>query len=100
MPVELASDRLALLADFGVSATYTPAGGSASSITVIFDRDYQAVDGGSIQFATTEPMAMCRTSDVSGAAQGDALVVSGVDYTIQVVMDDGTGMTTLALSED
>ena len=89
-----------MLADFGVTASYTPAGGDASSITVIFDRDYQAVEGGSVQFATTEPMVTCRTADVSGAAQGDALVVNAVNYTVQVVMDDGTGMTQLMLSED
>jgi hypothetical protein len=100
MPVELAADRLAMLADFGVTASYTPAGGDASSITVIFDRDYGAADGGSVQFATSEPMVMCRTADVSGAAQGDAIVVGGVNFTVQVVMNDGTGMTQLMLSED
>lgn len=100
MPVELDADRLALLADFGVPATYTPAGGDASSITVIFDNDYNAVEGGSVQFATSEPVVMCRTADVSGAAQGDALVIDADNYTVQVVMDDGTGMTQLMLSVD
>ena len=100
MTVELAADRLALLADFGVSASFTPSGGVASTITVIFDNDFEAVEGGSVQFATTEPQVMCRTADVSGAAQGDAMVISSVNYTVQVVMDDGTGMTQLMLSED
>ena len=46
MAVETNDDRTALLADFGVSATYTPTGGSASTITGIFDNDVQEVDAG------------------------------------------------------
>ena len=41
-----------------------------------------------------------RTSDVSSAAEGDALVTGSVDYTIRDVIDDGTGMTTLMLGAD
>ena len=83
-----------------LSRTLAARSGVSAGDTVIFDRDYQAVEGGSVQFATSEPMVTCRTADVSGAAQGDAIVIDSVSHTVQVVMDDGTGMTQLMLSED
>ena len=47
-----------------------------------------------------EPQFVCRTSDVSSATEGDALVTGSVNYTIRDVIDDGTGMTTLMLEAD
>ena len=47
-----------------------------------------------------DPQFVCRTSDVSSAAKGDALVTGSVNYTIRDVIDDGTGMTTLMLEAD
>ena len=40
MAVKTADDRTLLLADFGITATVTPSGGSASDIPVIFDNEY------------------------------------------------------------
>ena len=96
--VETADDRLIMLTDFGVTATYTPSGGSASSITVIFDNEYIPVDtGASVAFAMNQPKAMVRTQDMPSAAEGDAIVIGGVNYIIRIVMADGTGMTELML---
>jgi hypothetical protein len=50
--------------------------------------------------ALQQPRFHCRTADVSSAAEGDALVVGGVNYTIRIVQDDGTGMTMLVLEKD
>lgn len=101
MSVESAADRLAMLEDFGVSATFTPAGGAASTVTGIYDTEYQAADMGvGADIATLDPRFLCRTADVPSVAEGDALTVSGVAYTIRVVMDDGTGMTELVLEAD
>ena len=98
MPVESLDDRALLLADFGVSATYTPVGGSASTITVIFDNEYYAADGtGSVAFAMRQPKVMCRESDLTGTVDGGALSIGAVSYIIAVVMPDGTGMTELML---
>ena len=47
-----------------------------------------------------DPQFVCRTSDVSSEAEGDALVTGSVNYTIRDVIDDGTGMTTLMLEAD
>jgi hypothetical protein len=96
--VETADDRLIMLADFGVAATYTPSGGSASSITVIFDNAYEAVDtGGGVSFAVRQPRVTARTADVPNASEGDTLAVEGVTYVIRIVMPDGTGITELML---
>jgi len=103
MAVETADDRAVFVSvdDFGVAATYTPAGGVASTVNGIFDNDFVEVDaGGGVAVALQQPRFHCRTADVSSAAEGDALVVSAVNYTIRIVQDDGTGMTMLVLERD
>ena len=98
--VTRAADRLAMLADFGQSITYTAQGGSPSTITGIFDNDYAEVDaGGMVGFAMQQPRLMVRTSDVASATEGDTFVVSGVTYLSRVVQDDGTGMTFIVLEK-
>lgn len=102
MAVETADDRAIFIGvdDFGVAATYTPNGGSASTVNGIFDNDFVEVEaGGGVGFALQQPQFQCRTADVSSASEGDALVVSGVTYTIRIVQDDGTGMTVLILEK-
>lgn len=100
MAVETDVERAIMLADFGESVTYTPSGGSASTITGIFDKEYQAVDtGGEVAFAVEQPRLAVRTSDVASAAEGDSVVISGVNYIVRVVMNDGTGLTDFALEK-
>jgi len=50
--------------------------------------------------AIQQPRFLCRTSDVSSATEGDAITILGVAYTIRIVQDDGTGMTTLVLEKN
>ena len=60
-----------------------------------------AVDlGGRVGVTVGDPQFVCRTSDVSSAAEGDALVTGSVNYTIRDVIDDGTGMTSQMLETD
>lgn len=81
----------------GLNATYTPAGGVAATIKVLFDNEYELIGllGGAV--SSTGPAAQCKTSDVSSAKKGDALTVSGVNYSVTEVKPDGTGMTVLML---
>lgn len=98
MAVESAADRLALLTDFGQEVTYTVQGGSAVSITGIFDNDYSEIDsGGMVGFAMQQPRLTVRTSDVQNCTEGDTFVISGTTYLSRVVQDDGTGITVVVL---
>jgi len=102
MAVETADDRAIFLNtdDFGVAASYTPAGGSATTVNGIFDNEYFETDaGGEVAFALQQPMFHCRTADVASAAEGDAITISGTDYIVRNVRPDGTGMTMLMLEE-
>lgn len=103
MAVETADDLAIFVGvnDFGTAATYTPVGGSASTVNGIFDNDIVEVDaGGNIPMAIRQPRFLCRTQDIADAVEGDALVVNSTNYTIRVVDHDGTGMTTLVLERD
>lgn len=103
MAVESAADRAIFFEvdDFGTAASYTPSGGVAATINGIFDNDFIEVDaGGGVGVALQQPRFLCRTADVSSAAEGDALVINTVNYTIRIVQDDGTGITTLVLEAD
>lgn len=100
MAVESAADRLAMLADFGQSITYTVQGGSPSTITGIFDAQFIEVDaGGTVGFAMQQPRLMVRTSDVVNCNEGDTFVISGTTYLSRIVQDDGTGMTMIVLEK-
>lgn len=98
MTVETASDRIAMLADFGVNASYKPLNGSARSIKVIFDDEYVPVDtGGGIAFAMNQPKALAKSSDLTGTIENGSLIIAGISYLIKIVMSDGTGITELML---
>lgn len=95
----------------GITATYTPSGGSASSIKIIMDQQYYSIPGESIDVEGSQPMAHCKTTDVPNAAYGDDLVVAAVtnldgttikaqtSYKVVGVQPDNTGMTLLILEE-
>lgn len=100
MAVESAADRLVFLADFGQSVTYTVQGGSAATITAIFDNQFIEVDsGGTVGFAVQQPRLTCRTQDVVNCTEGDMFIISGVTYLSRIVQDDGTGMTEIVLEK-
>jgi hypothetical protein len=100
MAVESAADRLAMLSDFGQSVTYTVQGGSAATITAIFDAQFVEVDaGGNVGVAYQQPRLMCRTADVVNCTEGDSFVISGATYLSRIIQDDGTGMTMIVLEK-
>ena len=87
---------------FDEEAIYTPSGGTATPITVIFDNEYQVAQftQAESQIEASGPRATCREADVAGVAHGDALQVRGVVYTVAEVHPDGTGLVVLVLSRD
>lgn len=100
-------------ADFGhgIQATYTPSGGSASTIKVILEEDYFSVPGLSVDVEGSQPIAYCRTTDVASAAQGDTLAFAAritktgtqirgaTTFKVVSVQPDNTGITILILEE-
>jgi len=97
MAVESADDRAIFVGidDFGVAATF-----NAATVNGIFDNEFVEVDaGGGVGFALQQPRFVCRTADVSAAAEGDTITINATGYTIRIVQDDGTGMTTLVLEK-
>lgn len=103
MAVETATERAIFFDtdDFGVAATYTPDGGSPTTVNGIFDNEFFEVGaGGEVAVAMEQPRFTCKTSDVSSAAEGDAITINSIDYIIRVVQIDGTGITVLVLEEN
>lgn len=102
MAVETDTERAIFVEadDFGVSVTYTPSGGDATTIEGLFDSDFQEVDaGGAVTFAVSVPRLLTLTSNVSNAAEGDSVTIASVDYVVLSVFDDGQGMTELRLEK-
>ena len=81
----------------GIAGTYTPAGGSASTVNGIFNNVYFEIPGGETSIEGKNATFNCRTSDISSVAHGDTLAVSGTTYTVRGIQPDGTGATTLVL---
>jgi hypothetical protein len=103
MGVETAADRAVFVnpANFGVVASYTPAGGSsASEINVIFDSGYFAVGlDAVVPIESGQLRAVARTADLPNVSHGATLVIAGVTYKVRGNQPDGTGMTTLVLEQ-
>lgn len=98
MAVETADDRLVFLADFGQVVTYAFLAGGSTSVTGIFYNDYQEVTaGGTMGFSLQQPRFLCRTADIPNAEEGDIITADGVQFTVVVIMPDGTGMTEMML---
>lgn len=83
--------------EFTSTATFTH-GVTVSSISVIFDRAGAVVQVGEMEVQTAAPVARCKTSDVSTAANGDTLVVGGTTYYVIRVEPINNEETVLHLS--
>ena len=101
MSLETASD-LASYFDpntLGEAVTYTPAGGSGSSINAIFNNEYVLIPDGEVGVNATQPVVTCVSSDVSGIAIDDTFLINSVTYKAKVIRPDGTGVTEIQLEE-
>ena len=106
MGIERASDLsdLFLTDEFGTAATYTPDGGSASTINVLFDNPFSSIplDTGEMDIESNTPTALAVSSDVASVAHGDVIVINSITYHIVGVQkDSGSGYqgTTLLMLE-
>ncbi len=72
---------------------------SSSSIKVHFLNEYESL-GAEIQFESSNLQVYAQTSDVANASHGNTLTINGTDYYILEMHPDGTGITTILLSEE
>jgi hypothetical protein len=88
--------------DFGVDAILKSQIEPEKTIKVIFTAKGQALEilDSSIGVETTKPIALCKSSDVETVAHNDIIEISGKEYYVISILPDGTGITTLGLSED
>ena len=85
---------------FAQEASWTH-GGAPATINVILDTEYSAPEGvGITGVSDAAPVALCKASDVTGAARGDTLLVDGVTYYVTEAMPNGDGFTVLRLSRE
>lgn len=67
---------------FGQAATYTPAGGDAVAVTVIFSRPTEDGGFGEAGFRGRVASAELRLAEVASPAKGDTLEVDGTVYVV------------------
>ena len=83
------------------ASTYTPSGGSESSVVVLMDQEEseppELDEISVISMATT---IRVQTSDVSSLGYGDSFTINSVDYTVREFFDGGTGITFIKLEAD
>lgn len=88
--IETATASSAVAALANVDATI-----GGATVRGIFDDAYQDLLG----ISGSSPAMLCASADVSAVAQGAAVTINSVAYTVSSVQPDGAGMTRLLLSE-
>lgn len=82
-----------------VSCTYTPTGGSATTIKGIFNNEYYSLPGGEVDVESSQPVFYTKATNLSSVAHGDTMVIDSVTYHVINVRPDETGMTEVALEK-
>ena len=76
--------------DFGVTATI-----GAASVRGIFDAPSAEMFG----MGGSNPTFTCATADVVSIAEGQAVTINAVAYTVTAVKPDGTGVSVLHMDK-
>lgn len=93
-------DEFFALEDFATEAIYTNPSGTRSTINVIFDNAFEMSQIYSNEYENTQPIAHCKTSDVSDATTACTLKIGTTTYYITRKQYDVQGVTDLILSRD
>jgi hypothetical protein len=78
--------------DFSMSTTYTPVGGSPTTVAGVFDDEDVEVDQNDSRFIQRSAKFTCASASVTGLVKGDAFTINAVSYTVAFFKDDGTGV--------
>lgn len=101
MALETDSDRLAFLdtETHGLTVSYTPSGGSATSIKAIVNDEYLGIEGDSVDIEGKQIFLVCRSGDVPNIAHNDTFGFESKTFKVRNVRPDGTGFTEMLLEE-
>ena len=101
MALETENDQLGFLDTdtHGTTVSYTPSGGSASSIKAIENDEYFGIDGDSVDIEGKQVILTCRSANVPSIAHGDTFAFDSKTYEVVNVRPDGTGFIDIALEE-
>lgn len=81
--------------EFAESVSYTPSGGSATAITVLWDQPWDLSSPEDIGMSSDTIMVLAKTSDVSAARRDETIVRGATTYKIKSVRpQDGDSLTT------
>ena len=86
--------------EFAESAVWTPYLGTATPLKCIPRGPSVTPTLITGQMSLQDTSALCKTSDIAPAKEGDAFAVGGVTYYILTNDPDGTGMSRVQLSKD
>lgn len=98
IPLEADLDAILNKDEFATEVTYTPTGGSASTIFGIFDKPIVPVDaGGFVDVHEEQPRLACKTTSVPNIAYDDTMVISSVTYKVRAWQHNGVGLSNIFL---
>ena len=83
--------------DFAVDAVITLTNSSTVAVKVIFNTPSQSVQIYNTDIEFDKPFCEIKTSDLNGVKRGNAILINSVNYKIEKIVDDGTGVSTLYL---
>jgi hypothetical protein len=87
--------------DFAVSSTYTPVGGAAASIKLIFYNEYESAQLiGNTDSDARDTYALTNESNITGTWINAKLNINSTDYYIKGKEPDGEGFVLLRLSKN
>lgn len=86
--------------DFARPAVLTMSGRSPKKIKIVFNEPGAEIMLNEQQVITTDPSALCITSDVEYAAQSDTLKMGSTTYYILKNLPQGDGTSIITLSKD
>ena len=88
------------LLNTSTSAGTGSSGANDTDISAIFDETQQEYDLQIGEIINSGPVLHCKSSDVANVSRRDQVRVSGVDYYINEIVNDGAGITVLHISEN
>lgn len=95
MAVESAADLAGMFDtdEFALSSTYTPSGGSPSTVAVIVDKDVEFIGVGDSDMADRRTVLTVQNVQVASPGAGDTFLIGAVTYTVDRIIDDDGAVT-------